>query len=421
MDFEELLHRYRSTSASVTKNVDVGGELNVDRNMDDTMNMGAGGGTDEGFEFPVMKTSADEKKDDEKTVKSKKISATLLAKLLLERQNKNRLEKNSMVVEKPVQPVIVEGKKDLSEEIQKNNRILDSIMKGGSALVDSLQPSHSGSRPSYPKNLFIENEEVEPVSVTNNNVNIVNNENSNNIYQPQPTPVMTIEEMLTNPEYPISLSDSVTVSEIRARVREEENQKYMSRREIEEKVKRCCEISEDIHLAVKNMQEHVYRLDIHFRFLRQIMAIDDSEIEAYIKEISLYPSPSNPEEEEEDNHAEKLSSFQFASTSSSKPELPVSNPEDVEDVDVVEDVEETIPVYEIEDVEEEDVPVDLIDVVENQEDQEDQEENTKENFEDNNDLPTNNNNVSIFAPLRAQVRPNGIFGNSNMKKFQTIY
>ena len=180
MDFVELLHRYRSTSASVTKNVDVGGELNVDRNMDDTMNMGAGGGTDEGFEFPVMKTSADEKEDDEKTVKSKKISATLLAKLLLERQNKNRLEKESMVVEKPVRPVIVEGKKDLSEEIEKNNRLLDSIMKGGSALVDSLQPSHSGSRPSYPKNLFIENEEVEPVSVTNNNVNIVNNENSNN-------------------------------------------------------------------------------------------------------------------------------------------------------------------------------------------------------------------------------------------------
>jgi hypothetical protein len=244
---------------------------------------------------------------------------------------------------------------------------------------------------------------------------------TNNVYQPQPTPVMTIDEMLTNPEYPIALTDSVTISEIRARVREEENQKYMSRREIEEKVKRCCEISEDIHLAVKNMQEHVYRLDIHFRFLRQIMAIDDSEIEAYIKEISLYPSPSNPEEEEESNQ-EKLSSFKFASTSSSKSEGVVK---DVVE-DVVEEVEETIPVYEIQDVEE-DVPVDLIDVddvvdvadnmVENQENQE---ENTKENFEENGDVPTNNN-VSIFAPLRAQVRSNGIFGNSNMKKFQTIY
>ena len=179
-------------------------------------------------------------------------------------------------------------------------------------------------------------------------------------------------------------------------------------------------MSEDIHLAVKNMQEHVYRLDIHFRFLRQIMAIDDSEIEAYIKEISLYPSPSNSEEEENDNHVEKLSSFQFASTSSSQPELPVPHPDDVveevEEVEDVEDVEETIPVYEIEDdLVEEDVPVDLIDVVDNQENQE-------ENTNDNNDLPTNNNNnVSIFAPLRAQVRSNGIFGNNSMKKFQTIY
>ena len=393
MDFEELLHRYRSTSASVTKTMEVG--LNED----------AGGGVDEGFDFPVMKTIGDEKEDDEKTVKSKKISATLLAKLLLERQNKNRLEKESMVVEKPVRPVLVrDGKKDLSDEIEKNNRLLDSIIKG--PFVDS-GPNN------YPKNLFIENEEVEPISITNVKENNVNN-------QYQPTPVMTIEEMLANPEYPLPLSDSVTISEIRARVREEENQKYMSRREIEEKVKRCCEMSEDIHLAVKNMQEHVYRLDIHFRFLRQIMAIDDSEIEAYIKEISLYPSPSNSEEEENDNHVEKLSSFQFASTSSSQPELPVPHPDDVveevEEVEDVEDVEETIPVYEIEDdLVEEDVPVDLIDVVDNQENQE-------ENTNDNNDLPTNNNNnVSIFAPLRAQVRSNGIFGNNSMKKFQTIY
>ena len=419
MDFEELLHRYRSTSTSVTKN-------QKEENGGDDVSVSGGG--EDGFEFPVMKTPADEKEDDDKTVKSKKISATLLAKLLLERQNKNRLEKQSMKVEKPRRLVgsgVEEGKKDLTMEIEKNNRLLDSILKGGSPFVGVVETTSSVSN-HYPKNLFIENEEVEPISITNNG----NENNVNNHYQP--TPVMTIEEMLANPEYPLPLSDSVTISEIRARVREEENQKYLSRREIEEKVKRCCEISEDIHLTVKNMQEHVYRLDIHFRFLRQIMAIDDSEIEEYIKEISLYPSGST-QEEEEDNHIEKLSSFKFASTSSAEPKLPLPKAEEVEEVEEVEDVEDTIPVYEMEDdLVEEGVSVDRLDVVDvidvgdvddNNGEIIDVEENQEDNTKENGDLPTSSN-VSIFAPLRPQVRSNGIFGNNsmtNMKKFQTIH
>jgi hypothetical protein len=321
-----------------------------------------------------------------------------------------------MNVEKPRRLVgsgVEEGKKDLTMEIEKNNRLLDSILKGGSPFVGVVETTSSVSN-HYPKNLFIENEEVEPISITNNGIE----NNVNNHYQP--TPVMTIEEMLANPEYPLPLSDSVTISEIRARVREEENQKYLSRREIEEKVKRCCEISEDIHLAVKNMQEHVYRLDIHFRFLRQIMAIDDSEIEEYIKEISLYPSGST-QEEEEDNHIEKLSSFKFASTSSAEPKLPLPKAEEVEEV------EDTIPVYEMEDdLVEEGVSVDRLDVIDvgdvddNNGEIIDVEEIQEDNTKENGDLPTSSN-VSIFAPLRPQVRSNGIFGNNSMKKFQTIH
>jgi hypothetical protein len=64
----------------------------------------------------------------------------------------------------------------------------------------------------------------------------------------------------------------------------------MSRREIEEKVTRCVEISEMAEKAVKNMQQHVHRIDLHFRFLRQIMAIDDSEIESYVRDMMMIPS-----------------------------------------------------------------------------------------------------------------------------------
>jgi len=99
----------------------------------------------------------------------------------------------------------------------------------------------------------------------------------------------TIDEMLMNPSNMVDLSDTMTVQEIREKIRDQENQKYMTRRETEEKVRHCIDISEHAERAVKNMQQHVRQIDLHFRFLRQIMAIDDSEIESYVKELMMQP------------------------------------------------------------------------------------------------------------------------------------
>ena len=102
--------------------------------------------------------------------------------------------------------------------------------------------------------------------------------------------IQTVDDMIRNPEHVVDLTDTMTVKEIREKIRSEEQQRYMSRREIEEKVTRCVEISEMAEKAVKNMQQHVHRIDLHFRFLRQIMAIDDSEIESYVRDMMMIPS-----------------------------------------------------------------------------------------------------------------------------------
>jgi hypothetical protein len=102
--------------------------------------------------------------------------------------------------------------------------------------------------------------------------------------------VQTVDDMIRNPAHVVDLTDTMTVKEIREKIRSEEQQRYMSRREIEEKVTRCVEISEMAEKAVKNMQQHVHRIDLHFRFLRQIMAIDDSEIESYVRDMMMIPS-----------------------------------------------------------------------------------------------------------------------------------
>ena len=101
----------------------------------------------------------------------------------------------------------------------------------------------------------------------------------------------TLEEIVVRPDHVVDLSDTMLVKEIREKIRSEEQQRYMSRKEIEEKVQRCVEIADMAEKAVKNMQQHVQRIDLHFRFLRQIMAIDDSEIETYVRDMMM-TSPS---------------------------------------------------------------------------------------------------------------------------------
>lgn len=101
----------------------------------------------------------------------------------------------------------------------------------------------------------------------------------------------TLEEIVVRPDHVVDLSDTMLVKEIREKIRSEEQQRYMSRKEIEEKVQRCVEIADMAEKAVKNMQQHVQRIDLHFRFLRQIMAIDDSEIETYVRDMMM-ASPS---------------------------------------------------------------------------------------------------------------------------------
>jgi len=76
------------------------------------------------------------------------------------------------------------------------------------------------------------------------------------------------------------------VNDIREQVRTEETQKYMSRIEIEDKVRACEKICRDMEDTVRQVKKRLYQIDLHFSYIRQIMAVDDEELQMYVDDMS---------------------------------------------------------------------------------------------------------------------------------------
>lgn len=76
------------------------------------------------------------------------------------------------------------------------------------------------------------------------------------------------------------------VNDIRAQVRTEETQKYMSRIEIEDKVRACERMCRDVEEGVRQVKKRLYQIDLHFSYIRQIMAVDDEELQLYVDDMS---------------------------------------------------------------------------------------------------------------------------------------
>ena len=79
--------------------------------------------------------------------------------------------------------------------------------------------------------------------------------------------------------------DEQRIQELRNQIRSEESQKYMTRAEIERKVVECTTICTETQALVKSLEKRVQQIDLHFRFIRQIIAVDDSEIQTYIRSL----------------------------------------------------------------------------------------------------------------------------------------
>lgn len=76
------------------------------------------------------------------------------------------------------------------------------------------------------------------------------------------------------------------VNDIRQQVRTEETQKYMSRIEIEDKVRTCEKICREMEDSVRQVKKRLYQIDLHFSYIRQIMAVDDEELQMYVDDMS---------------------------------------------------------------------------------------------------------------------------------------
>jgi len=79
---------------------------------------------------------------------------------------------------------------------------------------------------------------------------------------------------------------NAVVNDIREQVRTEETQKYMSRIEIEDKVRSCEKICREMEDTVRQVKKRLYQIDLHFSYIRQIMAVDDEELQMYVDDMS---------------------------------------------------------------------------------------------------------------------------------------
>lgn len=102
------------------------------------------------------------------------------------------------------------------------------------------------------------------------------------------------EERASTPNPPSSSPEEVlsqdiqnaqAIEELKAKIRDEITQKYLSRAEIDEKVLHCVEICDSMRETVTDLKKRFFEIELHFRFLRQIMAVDDSEIEMYVRDL----------------------------------------------------------------------------------------------------------------------------------------
>lgn len=100
----------------------------------------------------------------------------------------------------------------------------------------------------------------------------------------------------SSPEEVLSkdLQNAEAIEELKARIRDEVTQKYLSRAEIDEKVIHCVEICDEMRETVRDLKKRFFEIELHFRFLRQIMAVDDSEIEMYVRDLQAAVPPSEP-------------------------------------------------------------------------------------------------------------------------------